>query len=75
MGARIAVIDMVWDALTMELFLRLLVARAGGEATFEADSAEIQMSDTLVLFAEMTESGRGVKLSVARVDEQNAGHA
>lgn len=66
---------MVWDALTMELFLRLLVARAGGEATFEADSAEIQMSDTLVLFAEMTESGRGVKLSVARVDEQNAGHA
>jgi hypothetical protein len=66
---------MSFNALTMELFLRLLLARAGGEATFEADSDEIQMSDTLVLFAEMTESGRGVKLSVARVDEQNAGHA
>ena len=66
---------LTFDALTMELFLRLLLARAGGEATFEADSAEIQMSDQLMLFAEVTESGRGVKLSVARVDEQNAGHA
>jgi len=66
---------MAFSALTMELFLRLLVARAGGSATFEADSDEIQMSDTLMLFAEMTESGRGVKLTVARVDEENAGHA
>ena len=66
---------MAFSALTMELFLRLLIARAGGEAIFEADSAEIEMSDGLMLFAEMTESGRGVKLTVARVDESQAGHA
>lgn len=66
---------MMFTPLMLELLLRILVARAGGSATFEADSDEIQMSDTLVLFAEMTESGRGVKLTVARVDEQNAGHA
>jgi len=66
---------MAFSALTMELFLCLLIARAGGEVSFEADSDEIQMSDTLMLFAEMTESGRGVKLTVARVDEENAGHA
>ena len=66
---------MSFSPLMLELLLRLLVARAGGSATFEADSDEIQMSDTLVLFAEMTESGRGVKLTVARVDESAAGHA
>ena len=66
---------MAFNALTLELFLRLLIARAGGEVIFEADSAEVQMSDTLVLFAEGTDSGRGIKLTVARVDESNAGHA
>lgn len=66
---------MAFSAATLELFLRVLLARNGGEAVFEADTTEIQMSDQLLLFAEVTESGRGVKLSVARVDESNAGHA
>ncbi len=66
---------MAFNAQTLELFLRILVARNGGEAIFEAESDEIQMSDTLVLFAEMTETGRGVRLTVARVDEDKAGHA
>lgn len=66
---------MIFTAEALGLFLRLMLARAGGSATFLADSEELHNSDDLQLFAEATDDGRGITLMVHRIDDTQAGHA
>ena len=57
------------------LFLRLAIMRLGGEMTLRIDSREMETSDQIELFANVTEDEGGIVLTVRRVDEENAGHA
>lgn len=67
---------MMFTATELELFLRVLILRCGGEAVFSTDDADINAIDHYLLFAEsMPGDGQRIKFSVARVDEEQAGHA
>jgi hypothetical protein len=63
----------MFTAATIELWLRVAILRAGGTMIVEADTDEMDGMDDVILFAEATESGRGVKLTAVRIGE--AGHA
>lgn len=67
---------MTFTATELELFLRVLILRLGGEATFTTDDSDINAIDHYLLFAESVQgSENAIKFTVARVDEDQAGHA
>lgn len=65
---------MIFSSITLELFLRVMVLRAGGEAILDAASDEMQTIDNVTLFIERV-SESGIKLTTVRIDESRAGHA
>lgn len=67
---------MMFTATELELFLRVLLLRLGGEATLSTDDRDIAAIDNYMLFAEAVPGDRhAIKFSVALVDEGQAGHA
>mgnify|MGYP003653917420 FL=1 len=67
---------MTFTATELELFLRVLILRLGGEAVLSTDDRDLMAIDHYLLFAEsMPGDGRAIKFSTVRVDEEHAGHA
>jgi hypothetical protein len=67
---------MIFSATELELFLRVLILRLGGEAVLSTDDRDIAAIDHYLLFAEAVQGrDNAIKFSVARVDEEQAGHA
>ena len=67
---------MIFSATELELFLRVLILRLGGEAVLSTDDADLQAIDHYLLFAEAVQGhDHAIKFSVCRVDESQAGHA
>ena len=64
---------MIFSLPALELWLRIAVLRGGGTLIIEADTDEMESIDDVILFAEGTETGRGVKLTAVRTGA--AGHA
>lgn len=67
---------MIFTATELELFLRVLLLRLGGEAVLSTDDCDLQAIDHYMLFAEAVKGdGQAIKFTVSRVDEEQAGHA
>jgi len=67
---------MTFTATELELFLRVLILRLGGEAVLSTDDRDLMAIDHYLLFAEsVPNDGQAIKFSVVRVDEEHAGHA
>ena len=67
---------MIFSATELELFLRVLILRLGGEAVLSTDDKDIVAIDHYQLFAEAVPGDQqAIKFSVALVDEGRAGRA
>ena len=65
---------MIVSAEALGLFLKLMLLRAGGQATITLDQADGMEHYTM--FMEGTEDGEGIVLSIAFIgDDESAGHA
>ena len=67
---------MIFSATELELFLRVLILRLGGEAVLSTDDRDIAAIDHYMLFAEAVKGDeQAIRFTVSRVDEDQAGHA
>lgn len=67
---------MTFTATELELFLRVLILRLGGEVVLSTDDRDLMAIDHYLLFAEAVPGdGRAIKFVTVRVDEEHAGHA
>ncbi len=62
-------------AYLLELWVRILVLRAGGSVVISLEDSEVDTIDEVILFAEAINDGTALRLTTARVRESEAGHA
>lgn len=65
----------VFPAETLELFLKVLILRNGGEVVFTVDDSELDLAGEAVLFCGSSENGKAMTLSAVRILDSAAGHA
>lgn len=67
---------MTFTATELELFMRILLVRLGGEAVLSTSDADMQAIDHYTLFAESVQGDdTAIKFSVVQIDFSQAGHA
>lgn len=58
-----------------ELWIRILVLRAGGSVVISLNDPEIDTIDDVAMFAEPINDGTAIKLTTVRTGDERAGHA